>query len=191
MGLFQAFRPNGIGEIVRLREYPGADEFQARLGSVVCGSSILGSKGCMKDAYFIVRKPPVIDAELARDVATKFVQSALLLARTSGLVGTDTLKTTPSVRILEGKPPKHPRNREEQVLLLRLFSDDLPAHISSLFSDEPLGNALEESLYFVACDAWLQTFLGATFERCRPRTTQCLLKLFSTVATRNQISYLL
>ncbi|MEM7559175.1 MAG: hypothetical protein AAF394_08625, partial [Planctomycetota bacterium] len=65
----------------------------------------------------------------------------------------------PEIRILEGKPPKHPKNPNEKSALLNLFESKLPSQIDARFAHGSLGHELSEALYFVACDRWLRDFL--------------------------------
>ncbi|MEC8558300.1 MAG: hypothetical protein VXZ82_25125 [Planctomycetota bacterium] len=156
IGVFQAFRPDGLPEFAMLESVPGGSEFRARIQCVYDAVGTGQRSDNMKDAFFVVRHPPQLQSNDAQKTATDFVKGALELALQTGVENTFEL---PEIRILEGKPPKHPKNPNEKSKLLHLFESELPAQIDALFAPGSLGNELSEALYFVACDRWLRDFL--------------------------------
>ncbi len=163
IGLFQAFRPNGLPALDSLGGISGGEEFARRVQSVFDAVSASRRDDSMKDAYFIVRSPPHGAAEHLAQQAGRFVASGIQLARLAGVTGAE-LADLPELRLLEGKPPKHPKDDREKADLLFLFQERLPQLLSTLFreSREPaakLAVELEESLYFIACDSWLRDYL--------------------------------
>lgn len=159
MGLFQVFRPDGLCEHEFIDVHPGGPEFRSRLNQLygAVRSSVRGDG--LKDAYFVVRDPPAITSRDAESIASQFVESALACAEQLQLPRKDEITALPSVRVLEGKPPKHPKAQREQADLLQLLQKELPTAIDASFNGDSLGSLLHEALYFVACDAWLRDYL--------------------------------
>ncbi|MFN3189742.1 MAG: hypothetical protein ACE361_04385 [Aureliella sp.] len=155
LGIFQLFRPDGISDLEIFAEQPGGPVFEERLSAVFAAVGDGGRGDGLKDAYFVVRNPPAIDESAAKPIAESFVHSSI---RLSSLIGS-TFEADPDVRILEGKPPKHPRAREEQAPLLGLLQRDLPSSIAEILNANSLAAQLQEALYFVACDHWLRDYL--------------------------------
>ena len=180
IGTFQAFRPDGLPEFETLEAIPGGSEFRARMQCVYDAVGSGRRSDNMKDAFFVVRHPPQLQSDDAQQIATEFVQGALALARQTGAESTFEL---PEIRILEGKPPKHPKNPNEKSELLNLFESKLPAQIDAIFAPGSLGNELSEALYFVACDRWLRDFLRwpllqPSGNDLKPSNSQCVDSYF-------------
>lgn len=163
IGVFQAFRPDGLPEIASLHELAGGAEFGQRLQSIYDAVSMSNRSDNMKDAYFIVRDPPVPTAALC-DCVGQFVSSIASATQTMENPPVR-FAELPAVRMLEGKPPKHPRAAREKSELLNLLQTTLPTFIGGLFEQEDasesevVGHQLAESLYFVACDSWLRDYV--------------------------------
>ncbi|MEM7476651.1 MAG: hypothetical protein AAF483_16815, partial [Planctomycetota bacterium] len=151
-----AFRGDGLPKLESLSESPEGVACHARLQAVYDAVGCGRRSDNMKDAFFIVRHPPFISAETAEGRAAAFVQQLFCLAPQlipeSGI-------SIPAIRILEGKPPKHPKKTEEKSDLLKLVESKLPQAIETLFPVDSLGARLSQSLYFIACDSWLRDFL--------------------------------
>lgn len=162
IGLFQAFRPDGLPMLNSLSGVSGGEEFATRVQAVYDAVSASRREDSMKDAYFIVRSPPHGASEYLAQQAGRFVASGIELAKLAGVEGG--LAGLPELRILEGKPPKHPKADREKADLLFLFQERLPKLLNTAFreSQQPsaeLAVELEESLYFIACDSWLRDYL--------------------------------
>ncbi|MFK7735908.1 MAG: hypothetical protein AB8B50_07775 [Pirellulaceae bacterium] len=159
MGLFQVFRPDGLQDHEFLDEHLGGADFRRRLSEVYDAVRSSVRRDGLKDAYFVVRDPRPIGSTHAEPVAAKFVESALEAAKQMQLPRALMLTDSPIIRILEGKPPKHPKAEREQADLLQLLQKDLPSAVDASFAPESLGGRLQEALYFVACDTWLRDYL--------------------------------
>ena len=159
IGVFQAFRPDGLpGTIVAKGEVHR--NFVTRLAGIYDAVRESHRADSMKDAYFVVRNPPMLAADDARQLATSFLSRLASLLEELGLESErDVLQSTPQVRVLEGKAPKHPRNSDERCKLLQLLQEKVPASIDRLFPAESVGGCLSEALYFVACDRLLRDYL--------------------------------
>ncbi|MCR9293777.1 MAG: hypothetical protein NXI32_13715 [bacterium] len=160
IGVFQSFRPDGLPDSLPWQSTTGGDIFQNRVQRVFEAVRTSRRADALQDAYFVVRNPPMLTSEQAHALAQQLLAQ---LAMTCRLMGSETgirlLEKQPSIRVLEGVAPKHPRKLEEKSQLLLLFQRDLPAAIDALFCQDSLGAQLSEALYFVACDSLLRDYL--------------------------------
>lgn len=147
MGLFHAFRPDGLRDHAFLDNVPGGSAFRDRLNSVFAAVGDGRRADGMKDAYFIVRNPPHLSLQRAETLTHQFVSSAL---KTSGHG-----ELQPALRLLEGKAPKAPRRPDEQCTLMKQLCNEIPSNLAARHRENSLGHLLSESLYFLACDQWL------------------------------------
>lgn len=160
IGLFQAFRPEGIPQDLASQFPPQTIAFMERLDLLY--QSVRDSRrgDSMQDAYFVVRNPPMLAADHARQLGQSWLDNLRFLAEhvesTSSL---EALTNSIRIRVLEGKAPKHPKAREEKAELLLCLTENLPATIEQAFHPESLASQLSEPLYFVACDRLLRDFL--------------------------------
>ncbi len=63
----------------------------------------------------------------------------------------------PSIRVLEGTPPKHPKDDSEKSNLLRSIQDS--ASLVERIEAGPFPAALRPAYYFTACDPMLRDYL--------------------------------
>ncbi|MCG8649898.1 MAG: apolipoprotein acyltransferase, partial [Pirellulales bacterium] len=68
------------------------------------------------------------------------------------------LGAAPAVRILEGIPPKHPKDEREKSNLLKTFQQDATVLVERIDTD-PVAAMLRPAFYFTACDAMLRDYL--------------------------------
>ena len=121
IGVFQSFRPDG-GEIrgmFDMLQQQGA-ELESRLTLLfeAAGDDRRPQGG--RDAYFVVRNPPPLDPEKAKDLAGRWLAGIHSLAINVGDSTTaEALDPTPMIRVLEGIPPKHPKQENEKSELLK------------------------------------------------------------------------
>lgn len=163
IGLFQAFRPDGLPEPSLLDDYQGGEQVRARLEVVYDAVGNFSRSDSMKDAYFIVRLPPPLDPSEVTRLAKQFASGLIVLGRELCNANSDKprefLDSVPEVRVLEGKPPKHPRADNEKAALLKYIQQELPEQMNQLFKPGTLGARLGEALYFIACDSLLRDYL--------------------------------
>ncbi len=160
VGIFQAFRPDGLPDIGLFDSWQGGSQFAQRVQSLYAAVSNSRRADGLKDAYFIVRNPPMLHAEHAEALAADFMDGLHRLAQASGIEKIQRLfDPLPRIRVLEGKPPKHPRAKDERADLLDCMQDLIPALVDSVFDPDSLGAVLSEALYFTACDPSLRDFL--------------------------------
>ena len=147
MGLFHAFRPDGLQDHAFLDAVLGGEEFRDRLNAVFAAVGDGRRSDGMKDAYFIVRDPPHLNIQRAETITQDFVSSALVAAGYG--------ESQPALRLLEGKAPKAPRRADEQCTLMKQLCNEIPSGLAARHREGSLGHLLSESLYFLACDQWL------------------------------------
>ncbi|MFK8112327.1 MAG: apolipoprotein acyltransferase [Rubripirellula sp.] len=159
IGFFQVFRPDGRAVQGLFEDIEVGDQLEDRLEQlyVAAGDDRRPTGG--RDAYFVVRNPAPLDPNLATQHATTWLQGLRELAVSLGDVETaNALEPTPSVRVLEGLPPKHPKDEAEKSNLLRVVQQDVPLLVERIDSG-PFTEVLRPAFYFVACDAMLRDYL--------------------------------
>jgi hypothetical protein len=114
----------------------------------------------MRDAYFIVRQPAAISAaDAGQHAQTFFTNLADLAARLDRAALATRLQQIDRVRVLEGKPPKHPKAPEERAALLRALDADGNALTEGMTDADSLAALLRPACYFTACDPFLRDYL--------------------------------
>ncbi|MEM9587371.1 MAG: apolipoprotein acyltransferase, partial [Planctomycetota bacterium] len=69
------------------------------------------------------------------------------------------LTPLPTIRVLEGIPPKHPKQDHEKSGLLKAFQDSLVDLTRQLRSSHTAGQLLRPAYYFTGCDPFLRDYL--------------------------------
>lgn len=160
IGLFQTFRPDGRGLSGVFEELPGGGELHERLEELFAAAGDDRRPGGGRDAYFVIRQPPPIDPDQAERLATQWLENVRWLARETGDTETAArLDPLPSVRVLEGIPPKHPKSEEEKADLLKAFQKSVPELTGRIEPASPYAQLLQSAYYFVCCDAMLRDYL--------------------------------
>ncbi|TWU54579.1 hypothetical protein Poly51_32980 [Rubripirellula tenax] len=164
IGFFQNFRPGGeaLQDLFSSLDLGGteiAEDLNARISELfeVAGDDRRPQGG--RDAYFVVRKPVPLDPSLASDWANQWLSHVRDLAISVGdfeLV--ESLDPTPTIRVLEGMPPKHPKAEDEKASLLKLIEQNLPMLVQRIDAG-PVPAVLRPAYYFIACDAALRDYL--------------------------------
>lgn len=164
IGFFQNFRPDGKALVDLFDDLElGGSEVGAsladRLESLyqVAGDDRRPQGG--RDAYFVVRGPKPIDPDVAGDLATQWLVGIRDLAIAVGdEEAVAVLDPAPTVRVLEGSPPKHPKADDEKSGLLRVMQQNVPSLVERL-DVGPSARVLRPAYYFIACDAMLRDYL--------------------------------
>ncbi len=160
IGIFQSFRPDGLALAGIFDEVPGGEEFVHRLGQLYDTTGDSRRPDAMRDAYFIVRQPAAISAAAAGQHAeTFFTRLAELASRLNRDSFATQLQQIERVRVLEGKPPKHPKAKEERVALLQAIDEHGSALTAGMTDAESLAELLRPACYFTACDPFLRDYL--------------------------------
>ena len=159
IGFFQTFRPDGEALAGLFDHLDVGDELHDRLQQLFFVAGDDRRPDGNRDAYFVVRRPPVLDADAARELAGTWLTRLASLAEISGSHElTAMLNPLPAIRVLEGIAPKHPKLDSEKSQLLQLLQSDAPKLLQSVADSETAAN-LRPAYYFVACDAMLRDYL--------------------------------
>lgn len=159
IGFFQAFRPDGMAIRGLYEELDVGDALEARLDQLYNASGDDRRPQGGKDAYFVIRHPPPIDPDAARDLTVAWLQGIGHLAVSSGdETLTAALDPMPSIRVLEGVPPKHPKDRSEKSRLLLALQEDASRLVERI-DGGPYAATLRPAYYFTACDTMLRDYL--------------------------------
>lgn len=160
IGLFQTFRPHGDGLESIFAGLRHGDELHARLQPVFDAAGDPRRPTGGMDVYFIVRKPRPIDEGQVELAARRWLSGLAALAESRGQTALrGWLEGGLQVRVLEGKPPKHPKDQEQRsALLLELdrISNELTASLQPSCDATGL---LRQAYYFIACDPHLRDYL--------------------------------
>lgn len=160
IGVFQAFRPDGLALAGIFDDVDGGEEFAHRLGQVYDATGDARRPDAMHDAYFIVRRPAPIAAEPAGRYAREFFANLAELARHLGRHAlASALQGPPQVRVLEGKPPKHPKSPEERATLLNAINSEGTTLTEALTGEDSVAAVLRPACYFIACDPFLRDYI--------------------------------
>lgn len=158
IGFFQLFRPDGaaIGDL--FDDLEEGDLLHDRLSRLyaIAGEDRRTSGG--RDAYFLVRHPKPLDPDSASQLASRWITGLAALARmVESHQVAETLETAPTIRVLEGIPPKHPKNEAEKSRLLLAMEES--AGLSEQIQASPYAETLRPAYYFIACDPMLRDYL--------------------------------
>ncbi|MCA9138471.1 MAG: hypothetical protein KDB00_16985 [Planctomycetales bacterium] len=159
IGIFQLFRPHGADLEALFDSVPQADRLVDRLKRVFdCAGDDRRPQGG-RDVYFLVRSPKSLAVESAEHHAASWVEGLKQIAEAAGDSAiADRLSTSVKIRVLEGIPPKHPKQPEERSSLLNLLHRcaELTPQINGV---DPHAELLRPAYYFMACDAMLRDYL--------------------------------
>lgn len=160
IGIFQAFRPDGLALAGIFDDVEGGEEFAHRLGQVYDATGDARRPDAMRDAYFIVRRPAPIAADLAGGYAMEFFLNLATLARHLGSDQlTSVLERKPQMRVLEGKPPKHPKAAAERAQLLKAIEQEGATLTEAFTAEDSVAAILRPACYFIACDPFLRDYV--------------------------------
>jgi hypothetical protein len=160
IGLFQTFRPDGAGADGVFLGLPQGECLHERLIPVFNAAGDPRRPTGGMDAYFIVRQPPPISGERVEALAADWLER---LAAALSDVGEsrlrDLLRAGLQVRVLEGKPPKHPRQVDQKCGLLRELERVGLEFTAALSPTCEVSSMLRQAYYFIACDPFLRDYL--------------------------------
>ena len=113
-----------------------------------------------RDVYFVVRQPRRLTVEATEHHATRWLAGLGSLA-----VAVDDQETSSvldrslRIRVLEGLPPKHPKNPDERTELLTTLLDRCPKLVERIAGVDEHAALLRSAYYFLACDPMLRDYL--------------------------------
>ena len=159
IGFFQSFRPDGMALQGMFDGISVGADLQKRLDQLFTAAGDDRRPEGGRDAYFVIRKPEPLDPTVASELTQQWLEGIRKFAE-----GVDAptilaaLEPELKVRVLEGIPPKHPKDDMEKSDLLKAILQD-----SSLLTEKvdagPLPGILRPAYYFTACDAMLRDYL--------------------------------
>jgi hypothetical protein len=159
IGFFQAFRPDGAGITDLYDDLDVGDALLARLERLYMAAGDDRRPQGGRDAYFVIRTPPMIDPDEAGQLATLWLEGVRDLATSLGDAETaEVLNPMPRIRVLEGLPPKHPKEPTEKSVLLRTLQENASILVERIDAG-PYAPILRPAYYFTACDTMLRDYL--------------------------------
>lgn len=170
VGAFQKFRPSGKSLEKVFERAPCGAAITQRLLKVYETTGEARRSDGMSDAFFIVRNPAKIDPSEALTIAKEFFEQLRQLALENNVLELGSvLNPLPTIRIIEGKAPKHPKADLEKSALLQAMQKQAPALIDKFLGNlekpglqdpqKEFAQFLSPALYFVACDSFLRDYL--------------------------------
>lgn len=164
IGLFQCFRPDGKESHEVFQDEPKNKELVERLEQLYSAAGDDRRPDGGRDAYFVVRRPATISPQRAETLASKWLCGLRSMAEYAGLeTALASISTEIKIRVLEGIPPKHPKNKSEQATLLQ--SIQTCGEITDQIEIDLIATALRPAYYFIACDPMLRDYLMWPFYR--------------------------
>jgi hypothetical protein len=160
IGFFQTLRPDGDALNELFDGVDQGDELRERLLHVFRAAGDSARPDGARDAYFVVRKPMGISAEVVEHAGRLWLKQ---LAMIDNKVGdgsiAEIVDAEPQVRVLEGDAPKHPRATDERSDLLNRITSFSDRVIEPLEVDFDAVLGLRRAYYFIACDTILRDYL--------------------------------
>jgi hypothetical protein len=159
IGLFQAFRPDGEKIVGLFDQLTQSESLHMRLQRLysVAGEDRRPQGG--RDAYFIVRRPRPLKPGQAEELAQSWLSGVREIAIVVGDEQVaEMLAPTPTVRVLEGLPPKHPKDETERSHLLTTVQTKAAEMVEAMDVGE-IAPILRPAYYFTACDSMLRDYL--------------------------------
>ena len=185
IGFFQHFRPSGaplagLFDSLPAISLPTAAQLSERLQSVFdhAGDDRRPQGG--RDAFFIVRSPESLSVEQAENHCTRWIEGLVKIAQSVGEPElAEKLSPVPKIRVLEGIPPKHPKQAHERSSLLATLLDRCPQLTARIRKVDPHAELLRPAYYFIACDAMLRDYLMWPFYAAQTALADPLSGYFS------------
>ena len=160
IGFFQAFRPDGAALHDLFDELDCGDDLFDRLSGLYEAAGEDRRPNGGRDAYFVVRDPDPVEPVVAESYAMSWIEGIREIAQHAGNQEIlDCLTPIPAVRVLEGKPPKHPKDDSEKSKLLKAIIYGSSELLQQLDQPDSIASVLRNAYYFIACDAMLRDYL--------------------------------
>lgn len=164
IGLFQCFRPDGKAIASIFTDMAENEELVDRMEELFQAAGNDQRPDGGRDAYFVVRRPSPLEPQHAETLGLSWIKGLHELAKHSDQPNlAPPLEADLHIRVLEGIPPKHPKNEAEQANLLRCVRQC--GEVTSTLSCAMEANALRPAYYFIACDPLLRDYLMWPFFR--------------------------
>ena len=177
IGFFQCFRPDGKAVEAIFSGLENQVDLVTRIRELYTSAGNDRRPNGGRDAYFMVRRPLPTSADAVEKLGNAFVEGLRQLAQLSEMHDmTEPLRTEVKIRVLEGIPPKHPKNKAEHSKLLECvrhcstITDGLDTNAPAM--------ALRDAYYFIACDPLLRDYMMWPFFRAATKLEDPLLAYF-------------
>ncbi len=160
IGFFQAFRPDGRALAGLFDELNCGADLHERLEELytVAGDDRRPQGG--RDAYFIVRRGPLIGEEEVTALATDWLSRLAELAGEVGDSATgEVLDPIPTIRVLEGIPPKNPKVDREKSAFLNAMQNSATSLCEQIAGADSHAEVLRKAYYFSTCDPMVRDYL--------------------------------
>lgn len=158
VGFFQMFRPDGSALEDLFADLKEGESLHARLQQLYAAAGDDRRPAGGRDAYFVVRHPRPMDPKLAEQLGADWLAGLLEIARMAeDLEVAALLDSRPRIRVLEGIPPKHPRDEAEKSRLLKAIQSF--ATLIEQIEAPAYAATLRPAYYFTACDSMLRDYL--------------------------------
>jgi len=159
IGFFQVFRPDGAAIADLYGDLDEGPELVERLQRLYQAAGEDRRPQGGRDAYFIVRRPAGIDPEHARQLAESWLDGmAKIAACVEDQSTLEALRPRPAIRVLEGVPPKHPRQAEDKSQLLKAIQAYSTGWYEKV-QTSPYADVLRPAYYFTTCDPMVRDYL--------------------------------
>jgi len=160
IGFFQTFRPDGEALSELFSVLPQGEALAQRLDGLYRTAGQNQRPGGGKDAFFIVRSPKPLSVEAAEHHGLTWIDGLRRFAESVNDAETaELLNPPPKIRVLEGIPPKHPKQPEHRTNLLEAFLDRCPQLSGKVTDVDPHAELMRPAYYFIACDPMLRDYL--------------------------------
>ncbi|MCC9641963.1 apolipoprotein acyltransferase [Rhodopirellula sp. JC740] len=160
VGFFQSFRPDGRGLDGVFENLNVGQQLEQRLANLfeIAGDDRRPQGG--RDAFFLVRSPQPIDPVVVESKAADWTDRMIQLAEELGNDdAASRLRGIEKHRVLEGIPPKHPKEDHHKTQLLKTFQDLVENFVTQVDLQDPFAEALRAPYYFISCDAGVRDHL--------------------------------
>lgn len=159
IGFFQSFRPDGKALDGIFDGIPVAAELQRRLDQLFAAAGDDRRPEGGRDAYFVIRNPKPMAPNTASELTQQWLEGLRQFAEIVNAPNIlEALKPEIHVRVLEGIPPKHPKDDAEKSYLLKAVEQDSGQLVEKVDAG-PLPAILRPAYYFTACDTTLRDYL--------------------------------
>ena len=169
LGFFQTYRPDGLALGNLFDGLPHRAELSRRIDQLFAAAGEDRRPQGGRDAYFVVRKYEMISARRVEILAGDWCGRLASLGRELGHPSdAERFDPPPTVRVLEGIPPKHPKKDQGRTGILQTLLEKVPdwtAEIAVPGDAAIAGNWMADAdqlrrvFYFIACDPYLRDYL--------------------------------
>lgn len=160
VGILQKFRPEGREVKSIFEGIPEGEAIASRLMQVFEVAGNPARSDGMRDAFFLVRHPKKAKVSEIVESAENFFLGLRNLALENDLKDVACqLEPIPTIRVVEGLAPKHPKADNEKSKLLKAIQTQGPRVTDANARRCQFASLLRAAFYFLSCDAFLRDYL--------------------------------